>query len=456
MSPVSMVKETPFNVHSRRSSTPRSRPTPAKTENKPKPKHMDSQLDFVAIDGTPSFETQNSQLMTEHQKAVREKQTETAVLFPDLINHTTKRPTRLSTSNTIDADHPLVTAKQMELESKALADISFNRRLFKGREDITSFVSDSVVGSPTESRIVPILVSALKPDCVHEKVKEAFPVSPDDGLQRDISLPASTNSALSAEAVPHLQSPIDEHSVDDNFVDAPDHFQMDDEDIAVILAPEPKSAAPSKVIPDIAIHLSPIQNHDEYEHQLSNVSSDHELDAQILEQARLLKGTQKSSKNLRSRKRKREVLDKINTTAISASDVEKSPGLPPLEMERPNKRARAPEAEDSPMRITRSSAKKAKSQPQLPQRGSFPLGFQMNSTDFSFTGRRRKPASASGRANSDKRNGKKERKKKPIFHVCSLKPESNQTVLWMQNRPFNFSVSQPGHRFPKKFERKAH
>ena len=51
---------------------------------------MDSQIDFVPIHGPPSLETQDSQLITEHQKEVREEQAKAAALFPELSNTTPK------------------------------------------------------------------------------------------------------------------------------------------------------------------------------------------------------------------------------------------------------------------------------------------------------------------------------------------------------------------------------
>jgi len=59
----------------------------------PKPKHMDSQIDFVAIRGTSDQETQDSQLITEHQKEIREEQAQVAAWFAQLAS---KKPRRRS------------------------------------------------------------------------------------------------------------------------------------------------------------------------------------------------------------------------------------------------------------------------------------------------------------------------------------------------------------------------
>jgi hypothetical protein len=51
---------------------------------KPKPRHEDSQVQFEAIDSSPASAEYESQLLTERQKETRERQRDTAALFPEM------------------------------------------------------------------------------------------------------------------------------------------------------------------------------------------------------------------------------------------------------------------------------------------------------------------------------------------------------------------------------------
>ncbi|KAJ3579496.1 hypothetical protein NPX13_g1063 [Xylaria arbuscula] len=64
-------------------STRSTRSTRSSTRNRtPKPRHEDSQIEFAAIESSPSNQAAESQVLTKRQKEVRERQLENVALFP--------------------------------------------------------------------------------------------------------------------------------------------------------------------------------------------------------------------------------------------------------------------------------------------------------------------------------------------------------------------------------------
>lgn len=69
-----------------------------------KPRHEDSQLEFTAIGSPPALVTETSEVLTDRQREVRERQQENAALFPEIRSSPTEK-TKKARSNTTQ-NHP--------------------------------------------------------------------------------------------------------------------------------------------------------------------------------------------------------------------------------------------------------------------------------------------------------------------------------------------------------------
>lgn len=56
-----------------------------------KPRHEDSQLEFTVIESSPALAAQASEVLTDHQREVRERQQENAALFPEIRSSPTEK-----------------------------------------------------------------------------------------------------------------------------------------------------------------------------------------------------------------------------------------------------------------------------------------------------------------------------------------------------------------------------
>lgn len=66
---------------------------------KPKPRHEDSQVHFSAIESSPALVAQESQLLTNRQQEVRDRQLETAAMFPEMRSSPTQKTRKARTTN---------------------------------------------------------------------------------------------------------------------------------------------------------------------------------------------------------------------------------------------------------------------------------------------------------------------------------------------------------------------
>lgn len=77
-----------------------------------KPRHEDSQLEFTAIESSPALVTEISQVLTDRQREVRERQQENAALFPEIRSSPTEK-TKKARSHT--------SQNQQEVASRGIA-----------------------------------------------------------------------------------------------------------------------------------------------------------------------------------------------------------------------------------------------------------------------------------------------------------------------------------------------
>lgn len=66
---------------------------------RPRPRHEDSQMQFSAIEFPPALVSQDSQLLTDRQKEIRERQRENAVMFPEIRSSPTEKIKKARSTN---------------------------------------------------------------------------------------------------------------------------------------------------------------------------------------------------------------------------------------------------------------------------------------------------------------------------------------------------------------------
>ena len=332
-----MIGATPQNNRSRRSFTPKNKPIPPK----PKLKHMDSQIDFVPVEGTPELETQDSQLMTEHQKEVREEQAQAASLFPELATGATRKSRRILGSPQLKYHHSPDTPQTNESPT-VVPETIIKRGTAKSPEFTGSFVSESHIASTSGSQNSSVEGSTGEINRGHSNIR-----APNKGLykgcdaaisDRPDSFPAITKHSLS-----------DEPDGDDNFVDAPDHFDSDPHD----LDPTTGQRAPPNDIAEIAVAISPLQDPSKYETVDLPDSPAPSPDAQICSE--IISASEspfpKANKK-RGNKRKRPEGKLVDRSPETAEATIVEPEQPPAsivqplrqqspKLERPSKKARA-------------------------------------------------------------------------------------------------------------------
>lgn len=87
MSPGMIVKDTPLQTAATTTNSRRTTPGSARKAPPPKPKHMDSQIEFAPVEDSGAAGAIDSQVLTEHQKEVKERQrnSEAGKLFSSLV-----------------------------------------------------------------------------------------------------------------------------------------------------------------------------------------------------------------------------------------------------------------------------------------------------------------------------------------------------------------------------------
>jgi hypothetical protein len=336
----------------------------------PKPKHMDSQIDFVAIRGTPDQETQDSQLITEHQKEIREEQAQVGAWFAQLASKKPRRRSKTDTETTgskkpsndiintpIDsqrgAQHDMVpetTAKKMGGASGVMA----------------SFISESIVGSPVRSR-GPSIVRSIdeRQEDPQLEEKASSDLSEIDAVrdQPMLDAPSSAPDMKTAHEIQILEPVFNDPSGEDTFADAPDFPSSRDEEkpppIATNFGTRFGDVPPPRDIADIVDEISPSKNNVEYEDP--GIASDTSVPP-------VTATPSKNSQKWNGKKRKRtsekaaNITPEVLDTIVIAKELSSQPPHPQsIEKERPAKRRRSQRTTISPMftRSMRSSAKKA-------------------------------------------------------------------------------------------------
>lgn len=113
----------------------------SKRDTTPRLRHDDSQIQFAAIESSPAAEAADSQLLTDRQREVRERQQlEASTMFPDLRSSPRRKVKKSSSKLSLSSDLPHSTAS----EQKQQGTPSVNHA--------TSTFDDFITSSPTPQR----------------------------------------------------------------------------------------------------------------------------------------------------------------------------------------------------------------------------------------------------------------------------------------------------------------
>ncbi|OTA68344.1 hypothetical protein K449DRAFT_363252 [Hypoxylon sp. EC38] len=157
---------------------PRTRSTRSSTT--PRPRHDDSQIQFAAIESSsPSLNAMESQLLTDRQKEVRERQRENAAIFPHIRSSAEKRKSPRSTvhsNQTMLAQQVRATTPQPNRDLEDYVSSTPTPR--RGQAPIIDDdheMTDDVPSSPPEPRRN--LLAEMKPRSRSNSVFQDFPIS---------------------------------------------------------------------------------------------------------------------------------------------------------------------------------------------------------------------------------------------------------------------------------------
>ncbi|KAI0137741.1 hypothetical protein F4776DRAFT_106442 [Hypoxylon sp. NC0597] len=157
---------------------PQSRSTRSSTT--PRPRHDDSQIQFAAIESSsPSLNAMESQLLTDRQKEVRERQRENAAIFPHIRSSAEKRQSPQSAEHSNQTMLPQQVRATTPQPNRDLEDyVSSTPTPRRGQAPIIDDdheMTDDVPSSPPEPRRN--LLAEMKPRSRSNSVFQDFPIS---------------------------------------------------------------------------------------------------------------------------------------------------------------------------------------------------------------------------------------------------------------------------------------
>ncbi|KAF3764391.1 hypothetical protein M406DRAFT_259837, partial [Cryphonectria parasitica EP155] len=98
-SPAQVLNDATEIFNGKEQITPEARTKSKGHTPKPKLRHEDSQLQFAAIEFSPIMIAQESQLLTDRQQEIRERQQETAAMFPEIRSSPTEKTKKAQSAN---------------------------------------------------------------------------------------------------------------------------------------------------------------------------------------------------------------------------------------------------------------------------------------------------------------------------------------------------------------------
>lgn len=159
---------------------------------KAKLRHEDSQVQFAVVDSSPALNPQESQLLTDRQKEVRERQHDTAVMFPALRSSTSKTRSKKTQEQVVPSRLSRgATPEQAREFDDCLASTPTPRR---GQSALLPEPDNEMLSSPPEPRSFRSLVEL--------KSRTTNSVAMDDWHLSSSPISGSPNPAAQASSVP--------------------------------------------------------------------------------------------------------------------------------------------------------------------------------------------------------------------------------------------------------------
>lgn len=316
-----VVKDTPLNINSRRSFASGFRKPP------PKPKHMDSQIDFEPI--VSEDPTMDSQVLTEHQKEVKERQSETATLFSN-VGVTRAGKGKKPVPRFVDEGPSSTDASSVGLGGDGQKDSSDDVLVDEmevsrveetqpetGANETASFISGMSNGDSNPQ---------LLPTKADESEESSFVPSSEEVGEQSFEIASPSKEDWEDEDVEMDDTPADETPEDsddsnilsdppsveeDDFVDAPDHPPSDqDGSVPEKSGKESMGTSASTSSPEISEEASPVSmipssTQSDEDKEVSNASGHSSPDAQIIDEERASHGLPATPKSVRVKKGKR-------------------------------------------------------------------------------------------------------------------------------------------------------
>lgn len=347
----------------------------------------------MPVEDSPALETQDSQLITEHQKEVREEQAQAVSIFPDLATGATRKSRRILGSPPLLAKSQLeyhVPDTPMHMQTNesptVVPETIIKKDTTRTPELIGSFVSESHIAS-TSGSVLGSQNSSVAGEIGRDHsdlraVNKGHSEVTDHYKDSDaaISHYLDSSQASPTKYTPPLPDALsDEPDGDDNFVDAPDHFDSDNDwPIQPNDLPRPttEQKLPLNDIAELAVAISPPKDPSEYEKVDVADSPAPSPDTHICSE--IMSATEsplpKANKK-RGNKRKRPVptsegkpVDQwpevLETIVIAEPEQPPASNVQSLlqqspELERPSKKTRASVTSNTPVKL-RTSARTTK------------------------------------------------------------------------------------------------
>lgn len=226
--PSSGSAQLPLPTTRRRDTTPTPLSMSAENSTTPRPRHDDSQIQFAAIESSSPTRVLESQLLTDRQKEVRERQRENAVLYSDIQATTAKdespAPASGHSEQTKQLQERAATPEPRHDVEDYVSSTPTPRRGQAHIIDDDHEMTDDIPSSPPEPRRN--LLVEMKPRSRSSSVFHEFPMS---------SSPVSGSPVPKRQLSVH-QAPIeqeDAENVEDNILEA-----MNDEELDEAIEPE--------------------------------------------------------------------------------------------------------------------------------------------------------------------------------------------------------------------------
>ena len=167
-SPATSARSLGTKSHSKEKTPDVSRPGSARRATTPRLRHDDSQIQFAAIESSSPGQAFESQVLTDHQQEVRERQKDNAALFPDLQSSGQKRKRSESAKlpkvpGQVEEEKATTPKSHRSYEDYVSLTPTPRRGQAPALEDNDHEMTDDIPSSPPEPRRYPLVPEISKP-----------------------------------------------------------------------------------------------------------------------------------------------------------------------------------------------------------------------------------------------------------------------------------------------------